>query len=187
MRVRSSNAGCTSNERGEASRVRAAYWAIQLVKELAPPSVANPAPVFSGRATGDPLQVNGGTQAPNSDGLQPPRLVYRGPNRRRVSQEPVERVTGIIPQLGDPRNHLREESCAWPHSDRNRGGVCTPLPRTEAVRSQEHPQALAANDTLQQIGSLASLLGVGKASGITDGSANSLVPCWHADPSGQWQ
>jgi hypothetical protein len=49
----------------------------QLVKELAPPAVANPAPVFSGRATGDPPQVNGGTQGPNSDALQPRRLVYR--------------------------------------------------------------------------------------------------------------
>ena len=38
------------------------------------------------------------------------------------------------------------------------------------------PAAAPPNDTLQQIGSLASLLGVGKASGITDGSANSLVP-----------
>ena len=49
----------------------------QLVKELAPPSVANPAPVFSGRAPVDRGQVNGGTQAPDSGVLQPPRLVYR--------------------------------------------------------------------------------------------------------------
>ena len=49
----------------------------QLVKELAPPAVANPAPVFSGRTGVDPGEVNGGTQAPESDALQPPGLVYR--------------------------------------------------------------------------------------------------------------
>ena len=49
----------------------------QLVKELAPPAVANPAPVFSGRTGVDPGEVNGGTQAPDSGGLQPPGLVYR--------------------------------------------------------------------------------------------------------------
>src|SRR5712664_4659940 len=38
----------------------------QLVKELAPPSVANPAPVFSGRTAVDPGQLDGGTQAPTS-------------------------------------------------------------------------------------------------------------------------
>jgi len=49
----------------------------QLVKELAPPAIANPAPVFSGRASADLPQLNGETQTPNSDALQPPRLVYR--------------------------------------------------------------------------------------------------------------
>src|SRR5208337_5435518 len=38
----------------------------QLVKELAPPAVANPAPAFPGRASGNPEQSNGGTEGPGS-------------------------------------------------------------------------------------------------------------------------
>src|SRR5437016_743309 len=58
----------------------------QLVKELAPPSVANPAPVFSGSAPVDRGQVSGGTQAPDSGGLQPPGLVYRDDGKEGRSE-----------------------------------------------------------------------------------------------------
>ena len=49
----------------------------QLVKEIAPPAVANPAPAFPGRTGFDPARVAEGGQTHDSGGLQPPGLVYR--------------------------------------------------------------------------------------------------------------
>src|SRR5260370_28668014 len=48
----------------------------QLVKEIAPPAVANPAPAFPGRTGLDPARGNGGIQVHEPGGLQPPGLVY---------------------------------------------------------------------------------------------------------------
>ena len=50
----------------------------QLVKELAPPAVANPAPVFSGRTSIDPARVKGGVasarfRCPATSGARAPR------------------------------------------------------------------------------------------------------------------
>jgi len=44
----------------------------QLVKEIAPPAVANPAPAFPRRTGLDPVQVTQGTQAHDPGGLRPP-------------------------------------------------------------------------------------------------------------------
>ena len=146
----------------------------QLVKELAPPSVANPAPVFSGRAPADLPQLNGPTQTPNSDVLQPPRLVYRddGEEGRLEASGGGDRShssTGGSSELSAEEKlrlaAFRQEQEAFAAPTAARGSS-----------SFSGPPAAAPNDTLQQIGSLASILGVGKASGITDGSANSLVP-----------
>src|SRR5258707_14554572 len=48
----------------------------QLVKEIAPPAVANPAPAFPGRTGLDPAGGSGGIQVHEPGGLQPPGLVY---------------------------------------------------------------------------------------------------------------
>jgi len=147
----------------------------QLVKELAPPSVANPAPVFPGRDTADPLQVNDGTQAPNSAGLQPPRLVYRDDGEE---SQPGAGGAGDRdhPSTGGPSEPSAEEKLRLAAFRQEQEAFAAPTAARGSSSFSGAPAAAPANDTLQQIGSLASLLGVGKASGITDGSANSLVP-----------
>jgi type IV secretory pathway VirB10-like protein len=147
----------------------------QLVKELAPPSIANPVPVYSGRATGDPQQVNGATAALNSDGLQPPRLVYRDDG-----EEGRPEADGA-----DGRNHSStagpselsaEEKLRLAAFRQEQEALAAPTAAHGSSSFSGAPAAAPPNDTLQQIGSLATLLGVGKGSGITDSSANSLVP-----------
>ena len=147
----------------------------QLVKELAPPAIANPAPVFSGRASADLPQLNGETQTPNSDALQPPRLVYRDD-----AEEGRLETNG-----GGERNHSStggsselsaEEKLRLAAFRQEQEAFAAPTAAHGSSSFSGPPAAAPPNDTLQQIGSLASILGVGKASGITDGSANSLVP-----------
>jgi type IV secretory pathway VirB10-like protein len=146
----------------------------QLVKELAPPSVSNPAPVFSGRATGDPLEVNGGPQAPNSDGLQPPRLAYRDDGEE---SRPDAGGAGDSDHSPTGASELSaEEKLRLAAFRQEQEAFAAPTAAHGSSSFSGAPAAAPANDTLQQIGSLASFLGVGKASGITDGSANSLVP-----------
>jgi type IV secretory pathway VirB10-like protein len=147
----------------------------QLVKELAPPSVANPAPVFSGRATGDPLQVYGGTQAPNSDGLQPPRLVYRddGEDSRPGVGGAGDRDHS---STGGPSELSAEEKLRLAAFRQEQEAFAAPTAAHGSSSFSGAPATSQANDTLQQIGSLASILGVGKTSGVTDASANNLIP-----------
>jgi type IV secretion system protein VirB10 len=147
----------------------------QLVKELAPPAVANPAPVFSGRSTDDPSQVNGGTQGPNSDALQPPRLVYRddGEEGRPEAGGVGDRSHS---STGGSSELSAEEKLRLAAFRQEQEAFAAPTAAHGSSSFSGAPTAAPANDTLQQIGSLASLLGASKAPGITDASANSLVP-----------
>jgi type IV secretion system protein TrbI len=147
----------------------------QLVKELAPPSVANPVPVYSGRATGDPQQVNGATEAPNSDGLQPPRLVYRddGEEGRPEANGGGDRSHT---STNGPSELSAEEKLRLAAFRQEQEAFAAPTAARGSSSFSGAPTAPPPNDTLQQIGTLASLLGVGKTSGVTDGSGNSLVP-----------
>jgi len=146
----------------------------QLVKELAPPAIANPAPVFSGRASADIPQLNGETQRPNSDALQPPRLVYRddGEEGRLEASGGGERNHS---STGGSSELSAEEKLRLAAFRQEQEAFAAPTAAHGSSSFSGAPAAAPANDTLQQIGSLASILGVGKASGITDASANSLV------------
>jgi type IV secretory pathway VirB10-like protein len=141
----------------------------QLVKEMAPPAVANPAPVFSGRTGVDPTQVNGGTQAHESGNLQPPGLVYRddgkeGRSEARGAGDGGHSSTGGPAELSAEEKlrlaAFRQEQEAFAAPTVVRGG--SSLPGSSATGP--------LNDALQQFGSLASLLGGGKAPGSADGS-----------------
>jgi type IV secretory pathway VirB10-like protein len=142
----------------------------QLVKELAPPSVANPAPVFSGRA-----DVNGGTQALDSDVLQPPRLVYREDEKGGTS-EARGPGDGSRSSNSGPSELSAEEKLRLAAFRQEQEAFAAPTTIRGGSSSSGSPVTAPPNEALQQIGSLASLLGSGKASGIADTSANSLVP-----------
>src|SRR5258707_10924521 len=146
----------------------------QLVKELAPPAVANPAPVFSGRAGADPGQVNGGTQAPDSGALQPPRLVYRDDGKE--GRPEAGAGDGSHSSTGGLSEPSAEEKLRLAAFRQEQEAFAAPTAVRGVSSLSSSPATATSNDALQQIGSLASLLGAGKASGITDASANSLVP-----------
>jgi type IV secretory pathway VirB10-like protein len=147
----------------------------QLVKELAPPAIANPAPVFSGRASADLPQLNGETQTPNSDGLQPPRLVYRDDGEE---SRPGAGGTGDRDHssTGGPSELSAEEKLRLAAFRQEQEAYAAPTAAHGSSSFSGAPATSPANDTLQQIRSLASILGVGKTSGVTDGSANNLIP-----------
>jgi len=144
----------------------------QLVKELAPPSVANPAPVFSGRAPVDRGQVNGGTQPPDSGVLQPPRLVYRDDGKE------VRPEAGGIGDgsTGGPKELSAEEKLRLAAFRQEQEAFAAPTAVRGGSSLSGSSATAQSTEALQQIGSLASLLGVGKPSGITDTSANGVVP-----------
>jgi type IV secretory pathway VirB10-like protein len=147
----------------------------QLVKELAPPAIANPAPVFSGRASADLPQLNGETQTPNSDVLQPPRLVYRdyGEEGRLEASGGGERNQS---SAGGSSELSAEEKLRLAAFRQEQEAFAAPTAAHGSSSFSGLPSAAPPNDSLQQIGTLASLLGLGKTSGVTDGSANSLAP-----------
>jgi len=147
----------------------------QLVKELAPPAIANPAPAFSGRAKADDPQLNGAMEVPNSDALQPPRLVYRDDG---VEGRPEAGGAGDRSHASTdgPPELSAEEKLRLAAFRQEQEAFAAPTAAHGSSSFSGAPAAGPPNDTLQQIGSLASLLGVGKGSGIKDSSANSLVP-----------
>jgi type IV secretory pathway VirB10-like protein len=147
----------------------------QLVKELAPPAIANPAPVFSGRPKADDPQLNSAMEAPNSDALQPPRLVYRDDG---VEGRPEAGGAGDRSHTSTdgPSELSAEEKLRLAAFRQEQEAFAAPTAAHGSSSFSGTPPAAPPNDTLQQIGSLASLLEIGKASGITDSSANSLVP-----------
>jgi type IV secretory pathway VirB10-like protein len=144
----------------------------QLVKELAPPAVANPAPVFSGRAGVDSGQVNDGTQAPDSGALQPPRLVYRDDGK----EGRPEAGEGTHSSTGGPSELSAEEKLRLAAFRQEQEALAAPTGIRGGSSLAGSPASAPLNDVLQQYGPLASLLGAGKALGITDASVNSLVP-----------
>jgi type IV secretory pathway VirB10-like protein len=147
----------------------------QLVKELAPPAIADPAQVFSGRAKADDPQLNGAMEAPNSDALQPPRLVYRDDG---VEGRPEAGGAGDRSHTSTegPSELSAEEKLRLAAFRQEQEAFAAPTAAHGSSSFSGTPAAAPPNDTLQQIGSLASLLEVGKASGMTDGSANGLLP-----------
>ena len=147
----------------------------QLVKELAPPAVANPVPVFSGRAGVDPGQVNDGTQVPDSGALQPPRLVYRDDGKEG---RPEAGAAGgeSHPSTGGPSELSAEEKLRLAAFRQEQEALAAPTAIRGGSSLPGSPATGQLNDALQQYGPLASLLGAGKALGITDASASGLVP-----------
>ena len=146
----------------------------QLVKELAPPAVANPAPVFSGRAAVDPGQVNDASRMPNSGVLQPPRLVYRDDERGGRPEAGAGNESGR-PSTGGPSELSAEEKLRLAAFRQEQEALAAPTP-VRGGSSSAGSQTMPLIDPLQQYGPLASLLGAGKALGITDASANGLAP-----------
>ena len=147
----------------------------ELVKELAPPAVANPAPVFSGRTGVDPGQVNGTTQAPDSGALQPPGLVYRD-DGKEGRPEIGGAGDGSHSSTGGPSELSAEEKLRLAAFRQEQEAFAAPTAVHGGSSLSPSPALASPNDALQQIGSLASLLGSGKAPGITDASANTVVP-----------
>jgi type IV secretion system protein VirB10 len=147
----------------------------QLVKELAPPAVANPAPVFSGRAGVDTGHVNDGTQAPDSGALQPPRLVYRDDAKEGRAGTGGPDEDGHS-STGGPSELSAEEKLRLAAFRQEQDALAAPTAVRGGGSLAGSPGTGQLNDALQQYGPLASLLGAGKALGITDASVNSLVP-----------
>jgi len=147
----------------------------QLVKELAPPAVANPAPVFSGRAGVDTGHVNYGTQAPDSGALQPPRLVYRDDGKEGRADAGGAGEDGHS-STGGPSELSAEEKLRLAAFRQEQDALAAPTAVRGGGSLAGSPGTGQLNDALQQYGPLASLLGAGKALGITDASVNSLVP-----------
>ncbi len=147
----------------------------QLVKELAPPAVANPAPVFSGRAGVDTGHVNDGTQAPDSGALQPPRLVYRDDGKEGRAEARGADEDGHS-STGGPSELSAEEKLRLAAFRQEQDALAAPTAVRGGGSLAGSPGTGQLNDALQQYGPLASLLGAGKALGITDASVNSLVP-----------
>ncbi len=147
----------------------------QLVKELAPPAVANPAPVFSGRAAVDPGQVNDGTRVPDSGVLQPPRLVYRDDGKEGRPEAGAGNESGRS-STGGPSELSAEEKLRLAAFRQEQEALAAATPIRGGSSLAGSPATTPLNDALQQYGPLASLLGAGKALGITDASANGLAP-----------
>jgi type IV secretory pathway VirB10-like protein len=147
----------------------------QLVKELAPPAVANPAPVFSGRTGVDSGEVNGGTQAPESGALQPPGLVYRD-DGQEGRLEARGAGDGSRSSTGGPTELSAEEKMRLAAFRQEQEALAAPTAVRGGSSLPGSPAPAPVNDALQQFGSLASLLGAGKGPGITDASANGVVP-----------
>src|SRR5258708_6662183 len=147
----------------------------QLVKELAPPAVANPAPVFSGRAGVDTGHVNDGTQAPDSGALQPPRLVYHDDGKEGRAEAGGADEDGHS-STGGPSELSAEEKLRLAAFRQEQDALAAPTAVRGGGSLAGSPGTGQLNDALQQYGPLASLLGAGKALGIKDASVNSLVP-----------
>jgi type IV secretion system protein TrbI len=131
----------------------------QLVKELAPPAVANPAPVYSGRGPADP----------DSGGLQPPRLVYRDDGKEG---RPDTGEGGSPSSTNGPSELSAEEKLRLAAFRQEQEAIAAPTAVHGSTSLTGSPATTPLNDTLQQLGPLATLLGAGKA----DASANSVVP-----------
>jgi len=128
----------------------------QLVKELAPPSVASPAPVKSGR------------DLPDLGALQPPPLVYRGDgNEGRPESRETRDSSHSSPNA--PAELSAEEKLRLAAFRQEQEAFAAPTPIREGSSIPASPGTVPLNDALQQLGPVASLLGAGKSAG-PDGS-----------------
>jgi len=143
----------------------------QLVKELAPPAVSNPAPVPSRRYSTDSRKAN--EERPGPGALQPPPLVYRddgkeGPARARETRDGSHASPSGPPEVSAEEKlrlaAFRQEQEAFAAPTAIRGGGSLP----------GSPTPSALNDALQQLGPLASLTGTTKG-GIADASHNNIL------------
>jgi type IV secretory pathway VirB10-like protein len=146
----------------------------QLVRELAPPGIANPAPVFSGRTGVDRGQANGGAQADTSGALQPPGLVYRDDDKEGRS-EGRGTGDGSHSSTGGSSELSAEEKLRLAAFRQEQEAFAAPT-AVHGSSSLSVSQASPPLNDLQQLGSLESLLVAGEAPGITDDSANGVVP-----------
>jgi type IV secretion system protein TrbI len=135
----------------------------QLVKELAPPAVANPAPVFPSRS-GDASQ---GIPSSESGALQPPRLVYRddGQEAPTGNYGPVDSSrssSNAQPELS------AEEKLRLAAFRQEQEALAAPTPIRAGNGGASSAASPAVSDTLQQF---ASLLGAGKPTTASDSLA----------------
>jgi type IV secretion system protein VirB10 len=147
----------------------------QLVRELAPPAIANPAPVFSGRTGVDRGQGNEEAQAATSGALQPPGLVYRDDDEQGRS-EGGGAGDGSHSSTGGPSELSAEEKLRLAAFRQEQEAFAAPTAVHGSSSLSGSPASPPLNDALQQFASLDSLLGSGKAPRITDDSANNVVP-----------
>jgi type IV secretion system protein VirB10 len=143
----------------------------QLVKELAPPAVANPTPVFPSRS-GDASQ---GIPSSEPGALQPPRLVYRDDGQ--------EAPTGNYGPVDSSRSNSNaqpelsaEEKLRLAAFRQEQEAMAAPTPIRDGNTGPSSTATPAVTDTLQQF---ASLLGAGKPATASDSSANGAIRTSH--------
>src|SRR5260370_15228488 len=146
----------------------------QLVKEIAPPAVANPAPAFPGRTGLDPVQVTQGTQAHDPAGLPPPGLGYRRDEKGDASGSRGG-STESYPSTGGVTEISAEEKLRLIAFRQEQEAMNAPTVVRGGNGLQSSPASATINDALQQFGPLASLLGAGKALVGADGSASGIA------------
>ena len=141
----------------------------QLVKELAPPAIASPAPVVSARNRVDSQRT---TQVPDSDTLQAPRLVYRDDGKEGQTEAGEARSSNRSSPAG-PSEPSAEEKLRLAAFRQEQEAFAAPTAVRGGSSLSGSPTTAPLNDALQQFGPLASVLGTAK--GVTDGSANNMV------------
>jgi len=142
----------------------------QLVKEIAPPAVANPAPVFPSGGRGYPGPVNGGEQGSDSGTLQPPGLVYHDDrNEGRSEDRTATNRNGPPPEL------TAEEKMRLAAFRQEQEALAAPTAVPGTSSSPSSPNSSALDESMRQLGSLASTLEVGKPLGV-DASAGNAGP-----------
>jgi len=150
----------------------ARHIGVELVKEIAPPAVANPAPLFPGGGGFNPEQVMEGRRPPGAAVLRPPGLVRRdnekeGRSEARGGGDETHSATGAPPEPSAEEKlrlaafRQEQEALAAPtvaHGSSTSGAPTAPAP---------------LNDGVQQ---LVSLLGAGKGVEPMEAARNGRVP-----------
>lgn len=130
----------------------------QLVKELAPPAVASPAPISPGR------------ELPDSGALQPPPLVYRD-DGKEGRPEPRETRDSSHSSASGPTELSAEEKLRLAAFRQEQEAFAAPTATRDGGSLPGSPGTAPLNDALQQLGPVSSLLGAGKSVGA-ESSAN---------------
>ena len=143
----------------------------QLVKELAPPSVASQAPTLLSPSGGDSTMTSGEQSQP--DTLQAPPLVYRD-DGKTGRPEGSEAGDGGHSSSTGPSEPSAEEKLRLAAFRQEQEAYAAPTVIRGSSSSSISPAA-APLDALQQLAPIASLLGAGKPE-PTNASANNLPP-----------